>query len=214
MKKFHEEQAAIDAHHKKTVEYLDFMIQIVDKEVLLQALSKPIQHDPLRVLEKIQAFDGEDEIDQYSKQNISSYSQVFEPYLFDEIDRQWEELHQNKSDANSSASNIEKNIESDKGWTSKELRNVHHMAIFDAFNEALDLERPYKTKGLPNPWSKQTRLTTASLLTADQVDQIIARARTRVIEWDKTGAGTKFAPPPPPPPAQGDYDSPPHLQAP
>ena len=28
------------------------------------------------------------------------------------------------------------------------------------------------------------------------------------MEWDKTGAGTKFAPPPPPPPAQGDYDAP------
>jgi len=27
-----------------------------------------------------------------------------------------------------------------------------------------------------------------------------------VIEWDKTGAGTKFAPPPPPPPPQGEFD--------
>lgn len=87
MKKYHEEQAALEAHHKKVVEYLDFMIEIVDKEVLMQALSKPIQHDPLRVLEKIQAFDTEDETDQFSKQNISTYSQVFEPYLFDEIDR-------------------------------------------------------------------------------------------------------------------------------
>jgi hypothetical protein len=59
----------------------------------------------------------------------------------------------------------EKELESEKGWTSKELRNVHHMAIFDAFNEALDLERPYKTKGLPNPWSKQTRVTHAALTT-------------------------------------------------
>ena len=25
--------------------------------------------------------------------------------------------------------------------------NIHHKAIFDAFNEALDLERPYKYKG-------------------------------------------------------------------
>lgn len=84
---------------------------------------------------------------------------------------------------------------------------MHHMAIFDAFNEALDLERPYKTKGLPNPWSKQTRVTHEAL-TSDQVDQIMKRARARVVEWDKTGAGTKFAPPPPPPPAAGDYDAP------
>ena len=67
MKKYHDEQAALEAHHKKVVEYLDFMIEIVDKEVLMQALSKPIQHDPLRVLEKIQAFDTEDEIEQFSK---------------------------------------------------------------------------------------------------------------------------------------------------
>jgi len=27
-----------------------------------------------------------------------------------------------------------------------------------------------------------------------------------VIEWDLTGAGTKFAPPPPPPQPQGELD--------
>ena len=31
----------------------------------------------------------------------------------------------------------------------------------------------------------------------------------RVIGWDATGAGTKFAPAPPPPPLQQDYDAPP-----
>lgn len=39
------------------------MIEVVDREVLLQALSKPIEHDPLKVLEKIQQFDIEDEIE-------------------------------------------------------------------------------------------------------------------------------------------------------
>ena len=29
------------------------------------------------------------------------------------------------------------------------------------------------------------------------------------MEWQKTGAGTRFAPPPPPPPLQGEYDPPP-----
>jgi hypothetical protein len=32
--------------------------------------------------------------------------------------------------------------------------NFHHKAVFDAFNDALDYERPYKMKGEPNPWSK------------------------------------------------------------
>jgi len=45
-------------------------------------------------------------------------------------------------------------------------------------------------------------------LNINQVDEIIKKARERVLEWDKTGAGTKFAPPPPPPPPQGDFDQP------
>ena len=104
---------------------------------------------------------------------------------------------------------------------SRAARNAHHLAIFDAFNEALDQERPYKFKGLPNPWSKQTRVTNETL-TSKQVDQIIQKARTRVIEWDKTGAGTKFAPAPPPPPVFADPavpgvphpGEPPHAPAP
>ena len=34
----------------------------------------------------------------------------------------------------------------------------HHKAIFDALNAILDNERPYKEKGQPFPWSKQTRV--------------------------------------------------------
>ena len=30
---------------------------------------------------------------------------------------------------------------------------THHKAIFEAFNDALDMERPYKKSGQPNPWS-------------------------------------------------------------
>ena len=75
---------------------------------------------------------------------------------------------------------------------SQEAKQVHHLAIFDAFNEALDLERPYKFKGLPNPWSKQTRITKENITTT-QVDQIVQKAMERVIGWDATGAGTKFA---------------------
>jgi hypothetical protein len=62
------------------------------------------------------------------------------------------------------------------------------------------MERPYKVKGLPNPWSKQTRITHEKLTTA-QVDVILKKARQRVIEWDLTGAGTRLAPPPPLPPS-------------
>ena len=42
-------------------------------------------------------------------------------------------------------------------------QNIHHKAIFDALNEALDMERPYKYKGQPTPWSKQTRVVKSAL---------------------------------------------------
>lgn len=53
MAKYHAEQKLVHEQRQKVVEYLDFMIEIVDKEVLQQALQKPIEHDPLKILEKI-----------------------------------------------------------------------------------------------------------------------------------------------------------------
>lgn len=123
------------------------------------------------------------------------------PDLFDEIEKRWEEVHGSKSDGGDEKAKPNTNL----SGISQEARNIHHLGIFDSFNEALDLERPYKFKGLPNPWSRQTRVTNETL-TQEQVDAIIKKARDRVIEWDKTGAGTKFAPPPPPPPMQSEYD--------
>lgn len=37
-------------------------------------------------------------------------------------------------------------------------QNIQHKALFDGFNQALELERPYKEKGQPAPWSKNTRM--------------------------------------------------------
>ena len=38
---------------KATEEYLQFLVKTVDPEVIQTALSRPIEHDPLRMLEKI-----------------------------------------------------------------------------------------------------------------------------------------------------------------
>jgi len=91
MDKYNSEQAQLKSQHAKVVEYLDFMIEIVDKEVLQTALEKPIEHDPLRILEKINTFDIEDE------QNVTAmaYSQqqsALPPDLFDEIEKRFEEV--------------------------------------------------------------------------------------------------------------------------
>lgn len=82
-----------------------------------------------------------------------------------------------------------------------------HKAIFDALNDALDQERPYKQKGMPAPWSKQTRSVNPKITTA-MVEKMLNKAKEKVLLWAKTGAGTKFAPlPPPPPPSQNEFDN-------
>ena len=119
-------------------------------------MQKPIEHDPLKILEKIQAFDTEDEIE-LTNMTSSQQQSALPSYLFDEIQRRFEEVHGNSAEKKTDG------LEENPANVTTEASQVHHLAIFDAFNEALDLERPYKFKGLPNPWSKQTRLTNENL---------------------------------------------------
>lgn len=133
----------IEEQQKKVVEYLDFITEIVEKEVLLHALSKPIEHDPLKILEKIQAFDTEDEIEM-TNMTYSQQQSALPAYLFDEIEKRFEEVHHNKEDSpqTKSPQNPDQSKGSDEMRNqtniSQEARNIHHLAIFDAFNEALD----------------------------------------------------------------------------
>ena len=67
------------------------------------------------------------------------------------IDKEFHNLQrQNKGGQQRSPNAAEKEQES--------LTNVHNYALFEAFNEALDQRRPYKNKGQPMPWSKNTRV--------------------------------------------------------
>jgi len=94
------------------------------------------------------------------------------------------------------------------------MSNVHHYALYEAMNDALDLERPYKTKGEPMPWSKNTRVVRQATTIAE-AKRILESAKAKVLEWSATGAGTKFAPlpshPPPPQDEMGDELPPPPL---
>lgn len=78
------------------------------------------------------------------------------------------------------------------------IQNVHNYAIFEAFNEALDSERPYKSKGTPMPWSKNTRVV-GQHVTEAQAKLMIERATEKVKLWAEFGAGSKYAPLPPTP---------------
>ena len=84
-------------------------------------------------------------------------------------------------------------------------KQAHHKALFDSFNQALDLERPYKDKGSPAPWSKQTRVARKEI-TIKQLQSIFETAKAKVLAWCKTGAGTSLIPPPPAPPTNTNQD--------
>ena len=70
-------------------------------------------------------------------------------------------------------------------------------------NQALDSERPYKEKGQPAPWSKQTRVV-KNKLTLPEVEKILKICEQKVMEWCDTNAGTTLAPLPPAPPTDSD----------
>lgn len=89
-----------------------------------------------------------------------------------------------------------------------------HKALFDAFNQALDSERPYKEKGQPAPWSKQTRVVKKKI-TERMVDHLLQKSKEKVLTWCKTGAGTKLAPvPAAPPQSEENNNLPPPVLAP
>ncbi len=60
---------------EKVVEYLDFIVSVVDKQAIQEALSRPIEHDPLKILEKIQSFDMDEDHEltnlTYSQQQVA-----------------------------------------------------------------------------------------------------------------------------------------------
>lgn len=63
---------------------------MVDKQIILESLSKPIEHDPLKMLEKIQVFDTEDD-PEITNITLTQQQQAIPVYLFDEIERRHEE---------------------------------------------------------------------------------------------------------------------------
>lgn len=68
--------------------------------------------------------------------------------------------------------NYEKLLDGVDNALSDRNEQTHHKALFDAFNLALDMERPYKEKGKPAPWSKLTRVVKKDF-TQEQLDQIL-----------------------------------------
>ena len=64
----------------------------------------------------------------------------------------------------------------------------HNKALFDAFNEALDIYRPYGLKGAPYDW-KLSKECNPKIIEEEDVSRILQNAKEKVLEWCSTTCG-------------------------
>ena len=142
------------------VNYLTMIIENINKNDLIAQLETPIDNDPLKKLAYIFSQENDDSQVQNETNNGSTLLSL-------EYFIEMEEEYQRKY-------NYEKLLDEEQKDNALSDRNeqTHHKALFDAFNLALDMERPYKEKGKPAPWSKLTRVVKKDF-TEVQLDQII-----------------------------------------
>lgn len=76
------------------------------------------------------------------------------------------------------------NGEDEKESLIKEFEHIHNKAIFDTFNEALNLYRPYYSLGgPPYQWSISEKNIIFYVAEKDNVEKIFKKAKQKVIEW-------------------------------
>lgn len=109
------------------------IIENIDKEELMEQLEKPLETDPLKKLTEI--------FTQEADESHIQHNETLNPNTLLSLDffSRMEKLYSQK---------YEEESKDDNSTT------VHHKALFDSLNAALDNERPYKEKGQPFPWSK------------------------------------------------------------
>eukprot|EP00825_Cyclidium_porcatum_P046080 TRINITY_DN7161_c0_g1_i1.p1 TRINITY_DN7161_c0_g1~~TRINITY_DN7161_c0_g1_i1.p1 ORF type:complete len:316 (-),score=62.78 TRINITY_DN7161_c0_g1_i1:95-1042(-) len=80
--------------------------------------------------------------------------------------------------------NIIGNGETEKEQIIKEFQHIHNKSIFDTFNEALNLFRPYYTVGGPiYPWTKTEKSLFVENIQENKIKQIFDKAKKKVFEW-------------------------------
>ncbi|CAK81315.1 unnamed protein product (macronuclear) [Paramecium tetraurelia] len=74
--------------------------------------------------------------------------------------------------------------------TQNQYEKIHNQAIFDAFNEALNIQRPfYQDEGVPYPWCVETNISQRLCYGIEDIPNILERARQKVFDWSKTLCG-------------------------
>ena len=173
--KHDENMALLKGREEQVIDFLDFMCKRTDLRELMEALNKPIERDPMKILSQIvNCYDEEDSVDKINDDTLMhAQQQILQQGFFNRIDREYVMMARMKS--NKAA--VE---DSDQLTVSQEemenINNVHHYALFESLNEALDVARPYQNKGEPMPWSKSTR-TVKKIETEAQARGVLDKAR-------------------------------------
>lgn len=70
------------------------------------------------------------------------------------------------------------------------MENIHNKAVYDSFNEALNLFRPYyQLGGAPYLWTFTERNLTVCQINLENIDTVFERAVMKVLEWAQYGCG-------------------------
>ena len=151
------------------------IIENIDREELMEQLEKPLETDPLKKLTEIFTQEADDSHIQHNE--TLNPNTLLSLDFFQKMEQLYSQKYEESKDNNSIT--------------------YHHKALFDSLNAALDNERPYKEKGQPFPWSKQTRVVRKKIGKAE-VDKILLKTKAKVLDMCRTNAGTIITPPPAP----------------
>ena len=83
----------------------------------------------------------------------------------------------------------DQDFDSELSGVLSEADHIHNKSVFDAINEALNMVRPYGSKGEPMPWSSIPRRSFFVYADEDHLDKILAGVKESVEEWANTKAG-------------------------
>lgn len=80
--------------------------------------------------------------------------------------------------------NPQGNGETEKEQIIKEFEHIHNKAIFDTFNEALNIFRPFYTLGgPPYSWTKSEKNLVLGKASQKNLGFILEKSKARVMEW-------------------------------
>ncbi|KAL4475423.1 hypothetical protein ABPG72_022058 [Tetrahymena utriculariae] len=166
----------IPTNLKIITDYIDRLFSYVTERYMddfLDNLNTPFGFAPSKRLKLIHGYDSfvdsscSDEGNNNNTDDYNTLPFVLSEELFIEFEQ-----------------NIIGNGETEKEQIIKEFEHIHNKAIFDTFNEALNIFRPYYTLGgPPYSWTKSEKNLILGKATSKNLNFILEKSKARVLEW-------------------------------